>query len=395
VKEEAMSEKNASSTEREDPALTAVREKVSKKLGPGPGRRYRSLGEAILDGTGSIVERLTFRLRREPRSPNEKPVSQWYSAVVVALAVLIVGFCISLALGEKLSPKEVLFSLWAVALGGLLLIANRSTILMFKTTFRGGPRSPLDAISSQDDLNELQTWLDANFAMARPLAFGLILGPVAGLMLFALWVVKNGVAFHAGPAVIAGLSGIQSVLVIYYLYPFYVAFPARFSRYRLELYPLDPSSSQVIDALSDLFTGLMYITLAYIIGFIASLYFLEIVNPGTGLLLVVTAWIPVLALYGLGQFGLSRAITRVKWETLDSIQGEIKRIQTGKVVPSKKKLTYLDELMSYHERIKGTKNSAVDLRARLSFLNTLVLPLLAFALANWESLTKAIRDAFR
>jgi hypothetical protein len=362
---------------------------------PGPGRRYRSLGEIILDGTGSIVERFTLRFGREVPSPDEKPISQWYSAAVLGLVVLTIGFGISLALGEKLAAKEVLFSLWAAVLGGLLLIANRSTIQMFKTTFCRGSRSPLAAISGIDDLNELKTWLDANFSWVRSLAFGLIVGPIVGLMFFALWAVRNAVTMHAGPAVIAALSGIQTVLVIYYLYPFYVAFPARFGRYRLELYPFDPSSSQVIDALSDLFTGLMYITLAYIIGFIASLYFLGIVNPGTGFLLVVTAWIPVLALYGLGQFGLSRAITRVKWETLVDIQREIQRLQTGKAVPSKEELTYLDELMSYHERIKGTKNSAVDLRARLSFLNTLVLPLLAFALANWETLSRAISDAFR
>jgi hypothetical protein len=51
-------------------------------------------------------------------------------------------------------------------------------------------------------------------------------------------------------------------------------------------------------------------------------------------------------------------------------------------IPSEKTLVHLTKLMDYHDRIKATRNSALDLRAGLNFLNSLLLPLLAFLLAN-------------
>ena len=42
--------------------------------------------------------------------------------------------------------------------------------------------------------------------------------------------------------------------------------------------------------------------------------------------------------------------------------------------------------MDFHDRIKATRNSALDLRAGLNFLNSLLLPLLAFLLANLDKI---------
>ncbi len=40
--------------------------------------------------------------------------------------------------------------------------------------------------------------------------------------------------------------------------------------------------------------------------------------------------------------------------------------------------------MDYHDRVKATRNSVLNLRAGLNFLNSLLIPLLAFILANLE-----------
>ena len=48
----------------------------------------------------------------------------------------------------------------------------------------------------------------------------------------------------------------------------------------------------------------------------------------------------------------------------------------------------INRLMDYHDRIKATRNSALDLRAGLNFLNSLLLPLLAFLLANLKEVLK-------
>jgi len=52
----------------------------------------------------------------------------------------------------------------------------------------------------------------------------------------------------------------------------------------------------------------------------------------------------------------------------------------------KEKIESINRLMDYHDRIKGTPNSALDFRAVLSFVNSLLLPLLAFLLSNMKGL---------
>jgi hypothetical protein len=48
--------------------------------------------------------------------------------------------------------------------------------------------------------------------------------------------------------------------------------------------------------------------------------------------------------------------------------------------------------MDYHDRIKSTPNSALNFRASLNFLNSLLLPLLAFVFSNLDKVIGVIRD---
>jgi hypothetical protein len=45
-------------------------------------------------------------------------------------------------------------------------------------------------------------------------------------------------------------------------------------------------------------------------------------------------------------------------------------------------LERLAKLMDYHDRISNTPNSALNLRSSLNFLNSLLLPVLAFLIGN-------------
>jgi hypothetical protein len=42
--------------------------------------------------------------------------------------------------------------------------------------------------------------------------------------------------------------------------------------------------------------------------------------------------------------------------------------------------------LNYHDRIATTRNSALNLRTGLSFVNSLLLPLLAFVLGNLDKI---------
>ena len=47
--------------------------------------------------------------------------------------------------------------------------------------------------------------------------------------------------------------------------------------------------------------------------------------------------------------------------------------------------------MDYHDRIKATPNSALNFRAGLNFLNSLLLPILAFVVANLKDVINILK----
>ena len=59
---------------------------------------------------------------------------------------------------------------------------------------------------------------------------------------------------------------------------------------------------------------------------------------------------------------------------------------SGEGIPSSETLEHLEKLMNYHDRIRDTPNSALNMRAGLNALNSILLPLITLILANWPTL---------
>jgi adenine-specific DNA methylase len=88
------------------------------------------------------------------------------------------------------------------------------------------------------------------------------------------------------------------------------------------------------------------------------------------------------ALFIAGQLNISNMIARAKWKTLNEVQTKIEKLQAAQDVPDKDTLERLAKLMDYHDRIVNTPNSALNFRSSLNFLNSLLLPVLAFLIGN-------------
>jgi len=74
----------------------------------------------------------------------------------------------------------------------------------------------------------------------------------------------------------------------------------------------------------------------------------------------------------------------VKWNTLNEIQARVQNLQATKNYENKETMDSIKRLMEYHNQVKATRNSAIDFSAILGFINSLLLPLLAFALGNLD-----------
>jgi len=364
-------------------ALTAKRTQIREKM-----KTHRSLPEYILDGGAVFSKLLGGYYGFETGIP-----AYWFNGMVIAILTFLIGWGISLVLGHGLGEKETPLLLWAGVTGALALVANKVNVRLFLETFRS---SPLEKIQSLEDMNDLETWLEKNFDLRKPFISGIIFGPLLGYALYTSWTQAAGMAFHIGPFVTITLASIQAVWVVWYFYPFYVSFPARISRYHYDLYTSDPSSSEVVWQLSQLLTSILYVTIAYIFYLTLGLaYFgvlsFDVASVDTALIFSLFVWAPTVLLYATGQQHISELITRAKWVILNEIQMKVETLYSEHDIPDKATVERLQQLMDYHDRIKSTPNSALNFRASLNFLNSLLLPVIAFVLANGADVVEAIR----
>jgi hypothetical protein len=172
-------------------------------------------------------------------------------------------------------------------------------------------------------------------------------------------------------------------------------FPPQLHRYHFDLYTPDPSSSEVVGRLSRLLSFILYVTMGYIIQLMIGLGIFDILSDKTllpGFLLSLVVVSPMVIMYAAGQYHLSDVIVRAKWRMLNEVQTKIEELSGGNEIPDKDSLDRLSKLMDYHDRIKSTPNSALNFRASLNFLNSLLLPILAFILANLDKVMDVIRN---
>jgi hypothetical protein len=352
----------------EDTALIEKREELKRQLAAG---EYKTLVDVMLDRTGRFIQKLT-------RTP--EPLPFWYSAVVIALVTLLIGFLTSILLDE-FNPLRHEGILGETAIVGLVLAGMIVGKIYFAIIFINLRDNLLDAIESVADLADLQRWLAALCNVKKPLFFSLAFSILGGFYAPIFFATIRGGFVGFGPAILTVIVGFQGWVLIYYLF-LLVALPARLSRYQFKLYAADPSSSEVIDQLSDMLSNFVY--MAAVLAAIATLVFalFGLLTLATTIILVLAAWGPLTVLFIINQVALAKIITRAKWKTLNEIQAKIETLEAQEDIPSEKTLAHLAKLMDYHDRIKATRNSALDLRAGLNFLNSLLLPLLAFLLAN-------------
>jgi len=287
--------------------LDAKREELKSDL-----EKYRSLPEYILDGAGSVIQRLVKPNEAQKRTtflpPNASSQDEqsfpsfWLNGIVIALITFLIGGVIAALSNRSLNVEELKLTSWSAVTGALALIANKINIRAFLNTFR---RSCADKMLRIEDIDDLSKWLRGKFSLLPPLIWGLLLGPILGWILYLNWQANHqAVGFHIGPFITLALSGIQAVWVGYYLIPFYLTFPTLLNRYQFDLYTLDPSSSEVVGRLSRLLSYAFYVTMAFIVQLTFGLAYVDVLTaetPAPAVIFSVLVWAPTIILFIAGQ----------------------------------------------------------------------------------------------
>jgi hypothetical protein len=286
---------------------------------------------------------------------------------------------VSAALGElnNIPQQVVLFVFSGIVSAFVSLVIFKFYIDYVRTKL---VNDIVDAMIGEDNLVDLQHWFEwvcnIKLHFLFCLVYGLVLGIYTANQLSDLY--KGFIGY--GPSVITCLVAFIWGIPMYFLFVF-LALPIRLSRFDYQLYKADPRDSEVIAHLSSLFIGSVYL---YAIVATGSTFYLAKVSlfSSTIIISLLVAWLPIASLFFISQFALRKIITRRKWMTLKEIQDRIDQIQSQENLAEQETMDKINRLMDYHDRVRRSKDSTLDIRSGLDFLNSLLLPVVGSVLGD-------------
>jgi len=360
-----------------DAALNEKREELKRRLAAG---EYRTLIDVVLDGTGRIIRKI---------ARSSRPISPWYSSLILFLVILLMGFGLIILFGDVSNIMRQpaiwpgVFILFAILVGYssvASVVASNIYVHRVFTTFHD---SVLDAAESSATVDDFEHWLTAVCNRKAHLFVSMVVGVLVAIYIHSVLPVATGLFVPFGVVVAYLLFGTFGGAFIYSIFQM-VALSARVGRYHLKLYSADPGSSEVISHLSGVLGRFMYGIAIYVaIATLVTAAF-GLLDLAGGFFVLFFWWIPIVAMFILNQSSLSSIIRRAKWKTLNEIQARVEQLHAADSLAEKDTMDAISRLMDYHDRIKGTRSSAIDLRAVLSLINSLLLPFLALLLANLD-----------
>jgi hypothetical protein len=239
----------------------------------------------------------------------------------------------------------------------------------------------LDAVQSMDDMNDFEDWLKNVCNQKIHLLISLIVGlPMAVFFVYGY----AGIGFDVRISVTIFMLSIGNFMFLYLLLHM-VLLSARVGRYELKLYTANPSNSEVIAQLASLLSKFVYLVALYA-AYLALVFLMSgvLVIGAVVTLVILLFWVPIISMFFINQNSLANIIQKAKWRTLNGIQMRVEQLSGSENLGDKDTMETINRLMDYHDRIKDSSNSTINLGSVLSLVNSLLLPLLALTLANLD-----------
>lgn len=210
-------------------------------------------------------------------------------------------------------------------------------------------------------------------------------GSVTGLLAVAYVTNVRGEFIGIGPAVLDVVVNVLALVGIYYIVCF-VNLAHRMGGYRFRMFSLDPHKSEVVYHLSSMFFSYVRSIALFMAAVTLVLGRFGVIDTSVLGVLVVVGWGPIIVAFFLSESTLARVISNVKWRILEEVQHELEQLRHQRALTDEEYLNESERLLAFHDRIWSTPNHALDMTAALSFINTLLLPLVSFAVTQIPSL---------
>ena len=361
-----------------DTALIEKREELKRRLA---AEEYKTLVDIFLGWFNRVLRKITRKSEVLPT---------WLITIVVGLSFTLIGVAIIYVSGG-IAFLLVLTRSYGGA--GILTVFLGSVIAVFiavamnqytRRIFALWRDKVLDATESVASLEDFENWLKRTCNWRLHLLVTIMAVLVLTPNAIFLIEMQLGVSVNYGSILSLFLIS-MCAYAFFYLFLMVIILSARLRRYDLKLFAADPSNSELISRISGELGWVVYIVAVYaIFGLISIRLVFGAINPSVVVVQILLAWLPMIVVFILIQSSLSNIIRRAKWKTLNEIQRRVEKLQETENYSDKETMEAINRLMDYHDRVKATRNSALDFGTYLSFINSLLLPLLAFILGNLD-----------
>ena len=246
----------------------------------------------------------------------------------------------------------------------------------------------IDQAANMETLDRINNWVKLACKKGPVAVITILLGGLLEAVLLVN-ILQKFVGSISGfrPAMFLWLFISQSIVFLMFLV-LTLALSLQIKNFDLVLFEANPAGSETIAKLSEWFRDIVYLLAIY--GALQTFGLIKVGLLSYFLAMMLSFWTPIVVIFITSHMGFSHIIQRNKWKTLNSVQQKISAIQMGKTTLPKEDRDYLNWLLDYHERVKATQNSAIDIKSGISFLNSLLLPVIAFILGNIDTIISLI-----
>jgi len=319
-------------------------------------------------GLGKFIRKI-FRFQFIP--------TYWRSAVIFSLFIVVISLLLHLIFNKNNYRQEdiILASIFYILMTPIIVIGLQN---YFKNVFNIWRNHIIDLMIQIEDLKDYQHWLGEFLSMRKRSVngfwFSLFLTMITIIVDFTITPEVLNIGAYFLMFVLYFISGIVAYLIFMFM-----KLSLRIRNYQFEIFKSEPINSGIVTYLSRLFGNFVVLfgALFAVVTFLATF-----IDERVVIFLLLTGWFPIAVIFGINQFTLRRIISRAKSQKLREIQMQIEALESQDEVLSKETLEHIEALMNYHDRVRGTRDSALNVRSILNFLNSLLLPLLAFFLSS-------------
>jgi hypothetical protein len=347
----------------DNPHQAVERERLIEQIRTG---EYKSSIELILDSIGSILQKL-FRI--------DKPPLPWVSAIAIALSISLIAYLSSLLVDDRTKGGYL-----TIVFGSGLIFANLVIAkLAFQRTYKSLAEKLLINLETDQGIRSVAGWLKSAGNFRWPILIGLIIH-VTYIAFILPGPTSTPLDIVIIEAVIGGVLLFWTGFTIYYMCLF-VVLPLRLSRCQLHLHREDPASTEVLANWSKMMSFA-----AYMFAIMLAAGTLFTISTFTfsyrTLFYIIPRWLPLIAIFIGNQMAISSVITKSKRKSLNEIETQMAELRSRGDSLENEKLRTLLLLWDYHDRIKTTRNTSLNINGIINFANTLLIPIAAFLLAN-------------